>query len=189
MQLPSLDDRPKCATQKPERVTAEARQEARRSTRGYRDPIRRTNASNSDDLALSKGPTRHDEQTAAHAALVAQIKATREKVWDRSDRCECCGDTERETATKCHKRTHEMHEYPTRAMTKGLPPADRFNVRICQRLCWPCHQLYQATKLRSLPWTADGVNGQYDVQRLSESGEWETVLTVVPRAVREAVAS
>lgn len=41
-----------------------------------------------------------------------------------------------------------MHEDPSRAQTRGLPPEQRFNLIICGRFCWICHQDVTENRLR-----------------------------------------
>lgn len=159
------------------RETAAERQSRRRRPIGYRDPVKRTNASNCPDLDLPKGRPWSDIKAERHALEVAVIKATREAVFARSAFCEICGDTERETAQKSHKASHEMHEDPSRAQTRGRPAEERFNVRICLRTCEPCHKVY-GYRVRCLPLTAQGFAGPYDVQFKNGDGEWVTSFTV-----------
>lgn len=100
-------------------------------------------------LGLPKGPTSDERAAEDHAAEVKQIAATRRKVWKRTSHCEYCGDSERETAQKHPKAEHEMHEDPSRAKTRGLPPAERFNAAICGRICQPCHKLVTENVIRA----------------------------------------
>lgn len=159
------------------RPTEAERLAGHRKPVGYRQPVRRTNASNSSDLALAKGPTRADEKTARHAHETAVIKAVRADLWERSSVCELCGDTERQSAAKYPKATHEMHEDPPRSATRGLPAEERFNLRICLRVCPGCHRDY-GVHVRALPLTTtEGFDGAYDVQRKNAAGEWETIAT------------
>lgn len=163
---------------KPRRETAAERRARRRDTKGYRQPVRRTNASNSAALALSKGPSRHSVKTKWHALEVATIKATREAVWRRSSVCETCLDTERESAAKWPTAEHEMNEIVERYKTRRLKPAERFNTAICCRQCRGCHKAFHDKQLRPLPLTPAGMDGAYDVQVKNAAGEWETVRTI-----------
>lgn len=108
----------------------------------------RDNASNAPGLAFPKGRTIDEDTAADHAEEVKQIRKTREKVWRRTSHCECCGDSEQETAQKHPKAEHEMNEDPPRSKTRGLPPAQRFNVRVCCRICRPCHKLVTDNVIR-----------------------------------------
>lgn len=160
--------------QKKPRQTAAERQSQRRRPIGYRDPVKRTNASNSPLLALSKGPSLADEKTARHAKEVEQITLTREQVWTRSeDKCEFCGDTERETAAKSHRARHEMNETIERSKTRGLPPEERFNTRICARNCVPCHRDFHGKLLRiAYDDPVNRLDGSFTVLRKDRQGRW-----------------
>lgn len=164
---------------KPTRLTAAERLAQRRRPVGYREPVTRTNASNSSQLALSKGPTRADEKTAKQARQAAVIKAVRAAVFARSAYCETCGDSERETASKWHSGVHHMHELQLRSATRCRQPEERFSTAMCCRACGPCHAAFHAKTLRPLPLTEAGMDAVYDVQRWDdEITNWITVLTV-----------
>lgn len=106
-------------------------------------------------------------------ALNRQIADTRRRVWARSSVCEVCGDTERETASKCHKAEHEMHERVLRSKTKGLPPAERYNVAICVRTCPLCHHDLHAQIVRiAVADEALGMQGSYDVLQQDRQHRW-----------------
>lgn len=134
-------------------------------------------ASNSSELAFPKGPTRDQEKGARLARQAAVIRAVRAQVWALTACCAVCGDTERESRQKQHGMPHEMHEDPSRAMTRGLPPEERFTLAICMRLCHSCHCLYTANKVRCHALTDRGWAGSYDVQ-IKTDGVWTTVLRV-----------
>lgn len=171
------------APAKQPRPTVEQRLAQRRRPLGYRLPVKRDNASNCVELALPKGPTRHEEKTAKHQAEVEQIAKVRAWVWERSQGyCECCSDTERETAKVSHKAAHEMNELIPRSLTRGLPPAERFNSAICLRMCPPCHSLFHAERLgvRVLD-DAIGMDGDYEV--ITYNGV-APVITVITRPQR-----
>ncbi|MCR4374187.1 MAG: hypothetical protein NUW22_05000 [Acidobacteria bacterium] len=139
---------------KPVPLTREQRQAKRAARKNARVDAKfgrvkvRDNASNCAELALSKGVTSDEQIAAEHTAEVKQIRLTRAKVFRRSQFCECCGDSEQETSQKSPKAAHEMHETTPRSLTRGLPPAERFNVRICMRACAICHPLLQRRVLR-----------------------------------------
>ena len=136
-------------------------------------------ASSHPGLAFPKGPSRAQEKARAHRLEVAIIKATHDAVWERSlGLCEICGDSEAETAVKAWPFLHQMHEEPSRAATRGKPPAERFNTRICIRACPPCHAACTARMVRPLPLTATGFDGPYDVQLRTPDREWATAYTV-----------
>lgn len=151
---------------KPQPLTALARQQARRRPMGFHAPIVRENASNNPDLALPKG-CHADTQRVDDRAETAERLRVRRLVWIRSaDRCECCDETERQTAAHSPIAVHALHENGayTRAKTRGRPPADRFHVAICVRLCDPCHKLMHDGRYRLRPLTASGFEGDYVVE-------------------------
>lgn len=92
-------------------------------------------------------PTQAGDKAAAKRHENAVRAETRVKVWLRSDRCESCGDLERETASKFHKATHEAHEVLTRAQTRGMAPEYRFSTENTARLCVDCHDKHQKKRL------------------------------------------
>lgn len=122
----------------------EAKRRARKNARAaaklgtVKEP---TNASNSPELALCKGKSLDQEYAEDSAAERQQIRKTHDKLWRLTQVCAICGDTERETALKHDNARHEMHEDPSRAKTRGLPPAERFNIYICARVDEKCHKL------------------------------------------------
>jgi hypothetical protein len=63
------------------------------------------------------------------------IRAVHEQVWARDATCRLC------LGSRTRARDQDqMHEDPSRAHTRGLPPEQRFNTRVCGRLCWRCHR-------------------------------------------------
>lgn len=129
---------------KPKETAAErqARHRARRNARKAAKYGRvKTDATAIDYsvLGIPKGKTSDERYAEEHAKEVKQIRKTREKVWKRTDHCEYCGRSERECAETSPVATHQMHEDPSRAKTRGLPPEQRFNVFICARVCAECH--------------------------------------------------
>ncbi len=162
----------RCAQLKPIRETAAARQarhrarrEARRSaTHGRAVTDTRVVASRCPDLAFPKGAT-SDERTAEDARAEAKhIAKVRRKVFALTSRCELCGDNEYETALKSPIATHQLHEDPSRAKTRGLPLEQRFSIYICGRVCAECHDLATRNVIR--PYFHDDVKrwrGDYDV--------------------------
>lgn len=161
---------------KPVRMTAAERQALRRRPLGYRQPVRRTNASNAPDLALAKGPTRHEEQSADRDHENAVKRSVRAQVWRRAAYCEVCGDSERDTALKYPKATHEAHEEPPRSATRGRPPEERFHVDRTLRACCGCHEAMTRNTVRPVPKTARGFSGPYDIERKNhKTGEWEVI--------------
>lgn len=83
------------------------------------------------------------------------IEANHFAVFARSNGCcEFCGDTESITWAKfqvartAKPATHHCHEvFITRALGRGLPPEDVFNLRNCARVCPTCHDRHHAKRL------------------------------------------
>lgn len=84
---------------------------------------------------LGIGRSRDETRIAETAAETAQIAATRETVWIRDSTCRLCQGRRDPIRSR-----DEMHEDPSRAKTRGLPPEQRFNTKICGRLCRVCHR-------------------------------------------------
>ncbi len=118
---------------KPERATAAERQASRRDRHGWRTA----------DKTNKFGTATHAKEKADAKRHENEVRAeTRRKVWLRSAVCECCGDTEQQTAGKWHKATHEAHEVISRAQTRGMAPEYRFSTENTARLCCECHRLF-----------------------------------------------
>jgi hypothetical protein len=65
----------------------------------------------------------------------AVVRAVHAEVWKVRKACQLCrGNRKRECLTP-----DQMHEFPSRAATRGRPPEERFNVRVCGRICHACH--------------------------------------------------
>lgn len=143
------------APAKPLPETAAQRQARHRARREQRKAARLGRVTSDDTgidwsvLGLPKGQTSDEKVAEDHAAEVQQIAKTRRKVWKRTDHCEYCGDSERETAEKSPIATHQMHEDPSRAKTRGLPVEERFNAAVCGRICYPCHKLVTENVIRA----------------------------------------
>lgn len=123
-----------------EREAEKVARKNRRAAARYGRVVNADNASNSPALALAKGKSRDQEYAEDSAAEVKQIRKTHDKLWRLTATCALCGDTELETAQKSPIAKHQMHEDPSRAKTRGLPPAERFNIYICARVCESCHK-------------------------------------------------
>lgn len=137
---------------------------------------RKPSASSFDGLAFPKGPTRQHVKELKDAAEAAQIKKTRALLWVMRQTCACCGETEIQTRRRSPaKWTHEMHEDPSRAETKGRPPEERFNLVVCMRICPPCHRDYTANELRCVAKSEHGWLGPYNVERKNADREWVVV--------------
>jgi len=89
------------------------------------------------------GKTRQQVQDADDAATRRQIRATHDRIWADRSCCQLCGGTR-----PTRGFPDEMHEDPPRSATRGLPPCERFNVRVCGRLCKPCHTDVTEKRLR-----------------------------------------
>lgn len=97
------------------------------------------------NAAISIGETRQQQKARADAHENAVIQATHDAVWLRHGCCQLCRGLR---SRECRARRDQMHEDPPRAATRGLPPAQRFNVRVCGRLCWICHRDVTEKRLR-----------------------------------------
>ena len=75
-----------------------------------------------------------------------------------------------------------MNEDPSRAKTRGRPPAERFNTRICLRLCRDCHREFHAALLRFIKMSAFGFNGAYLIERRATHDEPFAPWKMVDRA-------
>ncbi len=112
---------------------------------GFPKPERETAAVRSARKALRRAerqasPTGQaaDKRKADRAEERHRLKIKRQ-VWRRSSLCECCGDSEQETAQKSHVSVHEMHEVRPRSLTMNAPAEERFSLANCMRVCRPCH--------------------------------------------------
>jgi hypothetical protein len=84
------------------------------------------------------------------SALTVQKLKTHDLVWERDKACR---------VTRVTSENDTMHEDPSRAKTRGLPPEQRFNTRICIRLCPRIHEYVQRGKIILTKLTDDGFNG------------------------------
>ena len=87
-----------------------------------------------------------DEVKAQAAALeVATIVAVHDYIWATRYSCQLCRGRRK---AECLGLPDEMHEDPPRSATRGLPPAERFNLVVCGRLCHACHRDVTENRLR-----------------------------------------
>ena len=94
---------------------------------------------------LSIGET-HDEQVAReHVEEATIIQAVHDYIWRTRWACQLCRGRRR---SECHGFEDEMHEDPPRSATRGLPPAERFNLIVCGRLCHACHRDVTENRVR-----------------------------------------
>lgn len=82
-----------------------------------------------DQLAFPKGQPRRAVKRDKRQARAELIRRVRLQVMQRDLACRVCGRTDRP----------EMHELVSRAMRRGQPPEDIFNLHNCLRLCTTCH--------------------------------------------------
>ena len=89
------------------------------------------------------GETRRQKADRLTAAESKQIRETHDAIWARRFTCQICH------GLRCRFRWQdEMHEDPSRAQTRGRPPAERFNVVICGRVGRACHRDITEGRLR-----------------------------------------
>lgn len=92
---------------------------------------------------VSIGETRQQKADRLTAAEHKQIRETRATIWATRFTCQVCH------GTRCRFRWQDaMHEDPSRAQTRGLPPEQRFNENICGRVGRECHQEITENRLR-----------------------------------------
>lgn len=84
------------------------------------------------------GKTRRQIKAKKESAEQRQIRETHDKVWTRDLACRVTGIASDED---------QMHEDPSRAQTRGMPPEVRFNTRVCVRLSPRIHQLVTEHKI------------------------------------------
>lgn len=87
-----------------------------------------------------------DEQRAQEdAEEAAQIRAVRTYIWQTRHACQLCRGSRHAEGMGL---PDQMHEDPPRSATRGLPPAQRFNLLVCGRLCAVCHTDVTENRLR-----------------------------------------
>lgn len=80
-------------------------------------------------------PRRHPAQ---HRAVVEAVRA---EVFQLDTVCVLCGGPP--------QATDEMHEFVMRSKTRGLPPEQRFNRRICGRTHRGCHRQFHEHRIQT----------------------------------------
>lgn len=80
----------------------------------------------------------------------AWIKRVREKVFQDRPNCQICHGARWD---ECLGLPDQLHEDPPRSKTRGLPMQERFNPRVCGRLCAACHK--DVTEHRLTIWFED----------------------------------
>lgn len=83
------------------------------------------------------GEPRQQKKRREDRLEVEWIKQVREKVFARSPSCQICHGSRRD---ECMGLPDQLHEDPPRSKTRGLPLQERFNERVCGRLCAACHR-------------------------------------------------
>jgi hypothetical protein len=112
------------------------------------------------------GQTRRQDDEAAHAHRVEVIRLNRIAVFERDWRgCRAgCGARPRES--------DHCHEVLSRAMMRGRPPEDVFNLVNCIRLCAACHQKITEHKIDTvIVDPVAGCNGE--VRFVAHRSRWE----------------
>lgn len=83
------------------------------------------------------GETRKQQKAKESRTEKAWIKQVREKVFHDRPNCQICHGARWE---ECGGLPDQLHEDPPRSKTRGLPMQERFNPRVCGRLCAACHR-------------------------------------------------
>ncbi len=94
---------------------------------------------------ISIGESRDDRKLREHFEEVLQIQVIHAYIWLTRPVCQLCGGGRR---AECMGLEDQMHEDPSRAKTRGLPPDQRFNLLICGRLCAACHEDVTHNRIR-----------------------------------------
>lgn len=80
--------------------------------------------------------TRRREKARLDRSEVAYRQRVKKAIWAERGCCQLCfGARWRECLTD-----DQMHEDPSRAKTRGKPKEERFNERVCGRICEACHR-------------------------------------------------
>lgn len=132
-------ERVKRSLEKPTRATAQAKQDGKRDSKGWRTAPKKNKFGESTQAGDKAAAKKHENEVKAE---------TRRKVWARTSQCDGCGDTEDQTARKWEKREHEANEILPRSATRGLPPEFRFSTENTSRLCVECHRLFHRKRLK-----------------------------------------
>jgi len=91
------------------------------------------------------GETCEDQEVREHVETAAIIQSVHDYIWMTRLACQLCGGARR---AECMGLNDQMHEDPPRSATRGLPPASRFNLIVCGRLCAACHRDVTENRLR-----------------------------------------
>ena len=83
------------------------------------------------------GRTRKQTKATARRTQAEWIKRVREQVFRERPNCQICHGARWD---ECLGLPDQLHEDPPRSKTRGLPIYERFNPRVCGRLCAACHK-------------------------------------------------
>ncbi len=108
-----------------------------------------------------------DEVTARRQVLSTHIQQVRAEIFRTRPTCQLCLGTR---SKDCFGRPDQMHEDPPRSATRGRPPQERYNDRVCARLCAACHQDVTEKKIRLVKLTPAGFAGPIRVEKF-DTGE------------------
>lgn len=86
---------------------------------------------------IGTGESQDERKTRAAAVEAAVIQAVHDFIWHTRSACQLCHGRRRD---ECAGFPDEMHEDPPRSATRGKPPWERFNIKVCGRLCKACHR-------------------------------------------------
>ena len=81
--------------------------------------------------------TRQQRRTRKDRHEAEVIACVRAYIWQTRPTCQFCGGSRR---SYCAGLADQMHEDPSRAQTRGLPPEQRFSLVTCGRVCAACHE-------------------------------------------------
>lgn len=133
-------------------------------------------------LAHGKG-NRRAEQDTAEAAERAYRAMIRAELFASDDRCQSCDRAEHVTGP------HQMHEAYERSKTRGRPPAERYSLVWCMRVCASCHEKLQRHEWTVMFRTLLGMGGQFGMFRNPETAAgWFTAEQVWRHAIGEPLA-
>lgn len=97
------------------------------------------------NVTATKGGAVPDRTRKGTEAKRTAAKARKEQVYRSKlkkrlfEERECCQLCDGERWRECLTDDH-MHEDPPRSATRGRPMEERFNERVCGRVCWACHR-------------------------------------------------
>ena len=104
-----------------------------------------------------------DDAAQQRLALSIHIQQVRQRIFLVRRTCQACSGTR---LRDCGGLPDQMHEDPPRSATRGLPPEQRFNERVCARLCSACHRDVHRKILRLVTLTPAGFAGPIRVERV-----------------------